>query len=219
MKDDDFKKLTETTREITEYYPETATFIGGMAVWHHCLYEGQEEFGAMTHDGDFVIGTYEFGDLKEMENLNRNLRLGKHEFHKNGFDFDVYVQHQTDLSVPVEEIISEGELINGSRVANLGHILKLKAVAAADRKDSTKGKKDQDDIIRILLCLRNKDIPANVERLDDDDCDIIKKAIKGEACVRLCRGNLHDAKMLRSTVQEVWSKIQRRNDPKGCDEV
>lgn len=216
MADEHSERLTEITRHITISYPETAVFIGEIAVWQHCLSESLADFGSTPHEGDFIIGKDDFMDLKDRENIIRDPRLGKYYFHKSGFTLNVHVQGHHDFAVPVEEIISESVLMNGVRVADQGHLLK---VAAATTAAPIISDKEQEAIIRILLCLRNKEIPANVERLDDDDCDIIKKAIKGEACVRLCRGNLHDAKMLRSTVQEVWSKIQRRNDPKGYEEV
>lgn len=215
MDNDDFNKLAQTTREITQTYPESATFIGGMAVWAHCNQNNLSRYAAMTHDGDFVIGLEEFGDLKELEVISRNSRLDKHEFKKNDFSFDVYAQYQNSLSVPVEEIISQSEVLDGARLADLGHLLKLKAAAAIDRKQSAKGEKDKDDLVRILLCLANKPISANLARLDDEDYAIIQEAIKGEACVRLCAGNLFEAKKMRSTVQDVWKAIVKANDPDG----
>lgn len=215
MESDDFNRLTGITQAITEIYPETATFIGEVAVWHHCLYDGQKDFDVVPWEGELVIGTYEFGELRELENVNRHTRLGKYHFEKNGVSFFVHPQHQTNLAVPVEEIISESEIFHRSRVANLGHILKLKAVAAHGRKDYEKRNRDQDDIVRTLLCLRDKEIPDNIGRLDHVDCGVVQKSIEGEATLRICKGDVHNAKTLRETVQDVWDRIITNNDQIG----
>lgn len=207
MDDEEWGDLLKEVEELGQFFPDTATFIGGMAVWNHCVAEGRHLLAAMTHDVDFVIGMAEFSDLKELEVVSHNTRLGKHEFIRGELSFDVYVQYQNSLAVPADEIISESETVNGVRVANLGHLLKLKAIAAMDRKNSTKGQKDADDIVRILLCLRERDIPANVQRLDDDELAIITDAVNGEAPVRLTRGNLFQAKALRTEAREALTKV------------
>ena len=213
MEKKDWEDLIGKVREMGEWFPDTLVFIGGIAVWARCM-EAENGYGAMTHDADIAIGDMEFSDLRSLEQVMTNRRLGKHEFIKGGFSFDVYEARSSKLPVPVDEIISESEVIhfgdgeNSIRVANLGHLLKMKAVAAKDRAHSMKGKKDQEDIIKILMLMENVSIPENIHRLDDDDMNVIDDAVKSDAVVRIASGNLHEAKPLRNQSKQMLQRIK-----------
>lgn len=213
MEKKDWEDLIVKVREMGEWFPDTLVFIGGIAVWARCE-EARNGYGAMTHDADIAIGDMEFSDLRSIEQVMTNRRLGKHEFMKGGFSFDVYETRSSKLPVPVDEIISESEVIHFSdgehsiRVANLGHLLKMKAVAAKDRAHSMKGKKDEEDIIKILLLMENEAIPENIHRLDEDDVSVIADSVKSDAVVRIVSGNLHEAKPIRNRAKQVLQRIR-----------
>jgi hypothetical protein len=154
----------------------------------------------MSHDGDLMIRIVDFSDLRDVEMVTPNRRLGKHQFLKNGFEFDVYVENQHDLAVPVDEAIAWSEIKHGIRVACLEHLLILKMKAYEDRAGSPKGVKDEDDIARILF--------AGLEwrkeclgRMTDEMISTCERIVAGDAPVRLMGGNLHHAKALRGRVR------------------
>lgn len=70
----------------------------------------------MTHDADFMIAISDYADLRDIEVVTANRRRGKHQFIKNDIEFDVYVQGQTNLAVPVDEAVAYSRVVSGVRV-------------------------------------------------------------------------------------------------------
>ncbi|MVT64858.1 hypothetical protein GPL21_07025 [Bradyrhizobium pachyrhizi] len=201
MNQGDWKRLLDTVSEIHELFPEGVAFIGGIAVYAHMMdTEGGARLAAMSHDGDLMIRLVDFSDLRDLEMLTPNRRLGKQQFVKNGFEFDVYVENQHDLVVPAEEVIAWSEIKNGIRVACLEHLLILKMKAYEDRAGSPKGAKDEEDIARILFAgLEWRKECLN--RMTDETLSTCERIVAGDAPVRLMGGNLHHAKALRGRIR------------------
>jgi hypothetical protein len=72
--------------------------------------------------------------------------------------------------------------------------------AYEDRKGTPKGEKDEDDVIRILLVADNFD-PEPLARLTDEMLADLGRIVEGDGPTRLCKGNLHQAKILRTQIQ------------------
>lgn len=208
MEPDQWEQLLRTARELQEWFPEGVAFIGGLATYAH-VYADEEtrNLWAASHDGDFMITLADLSDLRDIEALSANRRLGKQQFVKNGFEFDVYVETQHDLPVPVEEVIASSVVKCDLRIACSEHLLILKAEALIDRSGSAKGNKDEDDILRILLTIKDPEV-ENLWRLSDAHIEAIDRCVNSDAPVRLASGNLHQARQIRSRVQTAWKIVR-----------
>jgi hypothetical protein len=210
MNQDEWKRLLKAVAEIQEWFPDGVAFIGGIAVYAHAKAAADElaKFAAMSHDADFMILLPDFADLRDVEVLTPNRRLGKQQFVKDGFEFDVYVEGQHNLPVPADEAIAASEVKSGLRVACLEHLLILKMKAYEDRKGSDKGKKDEDDVMRLLL-LGDTWRAELLSRLTDEMVELLTRVASGDSAVRLSAGNLHEAKALRTKAQKSLVAIQK----------
>ncbi|WP_421423987.1 hypothetical protein [Agrobacterium rosae] len=202
MNDRDWEDLLEAVDQFQELFPEGLVFIGGIAVFAYA--KSKEEtaaFAAQSHDADFMILRSDFIELRDITMMTVNKRLSKHQFVEAGFEFDVYVEGQTDLAVPVDEAVANSEFRSGLRVACIEHLLILKAKALEDRKGTSKGNKDEDDMVRILLVAEEID-RERLSRLTEDALTEIRRAVDGDAPLRLARGNSHLARNLRNKARE-----------------
>lgn len=207
MDDNDWEDLLATVEQFQELFPEGLVFIGGIAVYAYA--RSKEEtaaFAAQSHDADFMILRSDYMELRDITMMTANKRLGKHQFVESGFEFDVYVEGQTDLVIPVDEAVANSELRSGLRVACIEHLLILKAKALQDRKGTSKGNKDEDDMVRILLVADEVD-GDRLSRLTDDALTEIRRAVEGDAPLRLARGNSHLARNLRNRARERLEEI------------
>lgn len=198
MTPEEWQSLLDAVAEIQEWFPDGLVFIGGIAVYAHAMSNPEtERFAAQSHDADFMIMLSEFADLRDIEALTPNKRLGKQQFVKSGFEFDVYVETQHHLAVPAAEAISEGMMRSALKVACPEHLLILKAKAMRDRRGSQKGDKDEDDVLRILMVAEDIDA-SRVLRLTDEMLQDLESAVDGDAAMRLAQGNSHQAKSIRA---------------------
>lgn len=209
MTDQEWEALLGIVNEFQEMFPEGLTFIGGIAVYAYAKSrETTSELAAQSHDADFVIGVPEYVELRDLVALTPNRRLSKQQFVQGGFEFDVYVEGQADLMVPVDEVISVSEERSGLRVAAIEHLLVLKADALKDRKGTSKGDKDEDDIVRVLLVSEQQLRPELLTRLDESLIAEIERAVRGDACLRLAYGNSHFARSLREKAKEKFNELR-----------
>ncbi|MGA2125780.1 MAG: hypothetical protein ABSG76_06460 [Xanthobacteraceae bacterium] len=198
MDDDEWNRLLRAAREIQKWFPEGVTFIGGLAVYAQAADRAETaKFASMSHDADFMILLPDFADLRDIEVLTPNRRLGKQQFSKDGFEFDVYVEGQHDLPVPVAEAVAWSQSKRELCVACPEHLLVLKLKAYADRKGTGKGSKDEDDVITLLLVGEawRKDC---LTRLTEQMLGDLERIVLGDAPTRLAQGNLHEAKAIRA---------------------
>lgn len=198
MAPEEWQSLLDAVAEIQEWFPEGLVFIGGIAVYAHAISNPDTvKFAAQSHDADFMIMLSEFTDLRDIEALTPNRRLGKQQFVKSGFEFDVYVETQHHLAVPAAEAVNEGVVRAGLKVACPEHLLILKAKAMRDRRGSQKGDKDEDDVVRILMVADDIDA-ARLLRLTDEMFEDLEAAVEGDAAMRLAQGNSHQARSIRA---------------------
>ncbi|MFX4299972.1 hypothetical protein [Pseudosulfitobacter pseudonitzschiae] len=200
-------RLLRATAEINDFFEDDIAFIGGVAVYAHAMmsrdYEGLAVF---SHDADFVIMLNAFADLRDLEVVTPSKNFRKQQFTKDYFEFDVYVQNQTDLRISVEEIVAASEEQYGLRVASLEHLLLLKIPALKDRKGSQKGEEDAQDIVRIMYLIDKPD-PLKLKRITEDDMLILSEANSLDHILPITNGNRHLAKNLKSVVENNFSKI------------
>lgn len=148
---EDWCALWRGVREMNEWFPDGLVMIGGIAVWLHAKTAIEDRYIDLSHDADFYLSLADYSDLREIEVVTQNRRLGKCQVIKNHIDFDVYVENQTDLVVPYAQALAQSVVLDGTRCACLGHLLTLKYQAWQDRKQSPKGEKDRRDLARILI--------------------------------------------------------------------
>lgn len=203
MDANEWGRLMGAVDEINSFFEEDIAFIGGVAVYAHAMARADSEaFAAFSHDADFVISLSAFADLRDIEYTTPNARLGKQQFVKAGFEFDVYVQYQNNLRIPTEEIIAGAEKRSGLMVASLEHLLILKTEAYKDRKGTSKGVKDAQDIVRILYLMETPDQDM-LERLTGADLDLVKGAVSQDIVISVLDGNRHYAKPVKTKVDEI----------------
>lgn len=212
----DWAKLVSAVEEIQEWFPDGIAFIGGIAVYAHAMSnEGGAELAAYSHDADFVMMLPEFADLRDLEVVTANPRMTKYQFIKSGFEFDVYVEHQSGLEVPVDEVVAGSVLKSGLRVASLEHLLILKLDAYHDRKGSAKGEKDEDDLVRILRFIGNPEAEL-LKRLKPSDVPVLEKIAKSDAVTRIMQGNNTREKTFRDiclqSVGNIRAVLRDEND-------
>ena len=208
MDDSEWQELLKSVAEIQQWFPDGVAFIGGIAVYAHLSgNQTTAKFAAMSHDADFMIRLADMADLRDIEVLTPNRRLGKQQFVKNGFEFDVYVEGQHDLPVPADEVIAWSQVKSGLRVACLEQLLVLKLKAYEDRAGSAKGDKDEDDVMRILFAGETWRKEC-LDRLTETMLADLEKIVGGDAPARLTGGNLHQAKMVRDKARESLAAIQ-----------
>src|ERR1700737_3387848 len=106
MDDSEWQELLKSVAEIQQWFPDGVAFIGGIAGFAHlAANETTSKFAGRSHDADFMIRLADMADLRDIEVLTPNRRLGKQQFVKNGFEFDVYGEGQHDLPVPADECL------------------------------------------------------------------------------------------------------------------
>lgn len=208
LTDEQWQTLLGAVNEMQKLFPEGIVFIGGIAVYAHALTkEETRNLAAQSHDADFMILLSDFVDLRDIEVLTSNRRPGEQQFFKAGYEFDVYVENQSDLVVPVAEAVAESEMASGLRVACPEHLLILKAKAMRDRRGSAKGDKDEDDIVRILLIAEGIDA-GRLTRLTDEMLEDLEHAVSGDAPLRLAKGNSHTARTLRQGARHRLDQVR-----------
>jgi len=221
VSEDEWKRLWRGAEEISAWFPDGCAFIGGLAVYAHCQDKGGlEKFAAFSHDADLVIVRADFMDLRDLEEVSANRRLGKHQFIKNDFEFDVYEEGSSGLIVPVPEIIAASSLRHGIRVASPEHLLALKLEAYKDRQRSSKGDKDAEDVVRLVAILAKEPIYAHrLKYLSDEHLDLLARTRSTATLLRMNGGNSFEAARLGEVFdagrEEIHAGLERlAKDPK-----
>ena len=105
-----------------------------------------------SKDIDIVLKKIEDIDfLKQKYNLKKNDKLKRYEIELDEIDVDIYVPYYSKLTIPPEEIVKHTTKIENIEVVIPEMLLILKQGAENDRSESTKGLKDQIDIITLLI--------------------------------------------------------------------
>lgn len=212
MNEGEFQELLTACVEIAESFPDGVVFIGGIAVYMHCINHSKtHSLAEFTHDADFYISLADMGDLRDIEEVTPNRRLQKHQLIKRGFEFDIYTERQSSLIVPYDQVIAHSVQYDLVRVACLEHLLVLKLEAYRDRQHSSKGRKDAKDLIRIALVAnelnRKLDMNLCVGYLDDEHLGLLAAIGKSPEFLALAKGNAKLAKNLRDTFKKAISGL------------
>ena len=118
--------------------------IGGWAVF---LYSQ----ALKSKDIDIVIDYAELARLKEEHDVFKNDRLKKYEIKTGEFDVDIYLPHYSNLGIVAEDIMKAVTVRNGFKVPSLEILFLLKVYAWQGRQGSTKGQKDELDLISLAI--------------------------------------------------------------------
>lgn len=118
--------------------------IGGWAVY---LYSKNLK----SKDIDIIIDYDVLAGLKETEEVFKNERLSKYEINAGYFDVDIYLPHYSKLGVEVEEIKKHIANKDGFVVPVLEILFLMKLFAWHNRRGSSKGQKDELDIIGLAV--------------------------------------------------------------------
>lgn len=138
-------QLTEKSWKILQDIRKKYDFIliGGWATY---LWTKQQK----SKDIDIVIGINELQKLKKLD-LRKNDRLKKYELKFDEIDVDIYVEHYSELAIPVKDIKNFSAETEGFNLISKEALLILKQGAEIDRENSIKGEKDRVDIISLLF--------------------------------------------------------------------
>lgn len=208
--DAQWQALWAGVRELAQWFADGMVLIGGLAVWLHARQAMQERLLDVSHDADFYLSLADYADLRDLEEVTANRRLGKHQIIKNGIDFDIYVEKHNDLVVPYDEALAYSVVIEGLRCACLEHLMALKCRAWLQRAASAKGQKDERDVARLLVLMGQAPViePQAAIWIDEASQRRLRDLV-GQPAVfrRLCAGNAHEARQWQARAQQGWSKL------------
>ena len=194
-------------------FQDDTVFIGGIAVYLHSVAAGlPPALVERSHDADLYISLPAYDDLRSIETVTSNPRLKKKQFIKYGMDFDVYLEHNNSLLVSYQDIFAGSGIIDGVRVASLEHLLLLKLMALAGRSGTPKGPKDERDVIRIVLLLKQYGVSrSRLERyFTAGMAQVLKNLSSSREFVTLTQGNFHEARALRDTYTATVSSLSKQ---------
>lgn len=204
--------VLQGVKELSESYEDDIVFIEGVAVFFHCKKnELTKRLVFASHDADFMISKAAFIDLRDEYECNANKRLGKQEMSICGESFGIYIQREHNLIVSFEKAKEFSVSIENICMAGLEHLLPLKLVAAIDRKSSSKGQKDQRDLVCLCYLIskeNNFNYDECVKYLDDSSLKHLKDLIEGNLILKICDSNSHLAKQVKSVVKETVEQLE-----------
>lgn len=197
---------------LSEAHGKSCLIIGGWAVWayHHA---------EMSHDGDIMVTAPVLSELRDQFRVTFTPQKRKHQFaNEEGYDVDIYVEHQHGLKVPFDEAQAHARSLSGMNVVCPEHLLVLKLGAARSRQGTAKGLKDQRDLIRLLQVMAG-DVPSLEapeilgRYLETDDWTFMTKVVSDVPLTEsVCRKNSFAAKALRRELISALTKIQNAAD-------
>ena len=216
VSEQEFSRLLQASAELAELFPDGLVYIGGIAIYVHAINQKKTQaLAETTHDADLYISLADMADLREVEELTSNRRLGKSQLVKRGFEFDVYTERHSSLRVPYDEVAAHSCVYDAFRVASLEHLLVLKLAAYEDRRGSVKGEKDARDILRIAAVADALGQPLRRELVlpyfSGDELNLLRAIAKGPAPAALAKGNAHEAKAYRSCIQAAIEELSKED--------
>jgi len=140
------QQVTDTSWRVLQNLAREVSFvlIGGWAVY---LYT----HSLKSKDIDMVVSLEELSKMKSQFNLIKNDRLKKYEVHQEEVDIDIYVEHYSNPGIPAEDLAKRIVTKEGFRVPAIEVLLFLKQNAWRERRGSAKGKKDEIDMLSLLI--------------------------------------------------------------------
>jgi hypothetical protein len=211
---DDFEALLGICAEMAGLYPGLV-YIGGIAVYFHAINtEAVAQYAETTHDGDFYIALADFADLRDIEELTPNRRLSKHQFLRDVWAFDVYLERQSGLIVPYDAVAAHAIQYAGVNVACIEHLVALKIEAYRDRKGTMKGGQDASDLLRLGCIAASGDFHGDLVSpyLTPEHCALLQDVHRSPEAVAMAEGNAQIAKQIRAAFQAMIDRID------GCQD-
>ena len=207
-KADGFEAILRTSESIATELPGVV-FIGGVAIYLHTVNNPRHaQKVESSHDSDFMISLSDFSALRDQVEVIYNSRLGKHQAIIGNVEFDVYVERRNNLIVPYDEAFAYSSAYGPLRVACLEHLFVLKLEAYSDRRGSSKGDKDERDLVRIASISGHVHSPElMLPYLDSKHLEVLEKLSRGSVFSEMCRGNSHDAKKLRQSFSRFVAEV------------
>lgn len=194
----DFDKILDGCRALSDMLTDVI-FIGGVAVYQHAISRKSSVPPEASHDADFMISRSDYGELRDLEEVTSNKRLGKHQMLSHEIEFDVYVEGANNLIVPYDAAAASAVVLQDLKVASLEHLLVLKLEALGQRGHSAKGEKDRRDLVQVGLLLGKSTKRTLLDPyLREDHLTDLVKIAKSSIFYNLCGGNAHEAKKMRS---------------------
>lgn len=118
--------------------------IGGWAVY---LYTK----ALKSKDIDILISYDGLDKLRLLyPNVYKNERLSKYEAILEDIQVDVYLPHFSKIGLPVEKLMHHTKLVDGFTVLDPNYLTVLKIITYADRKGTSKGRKDFLDLVSLV---------------------------------------------------------------------
>lgn len=194
-------KLFTEVKDLVRLFDTSLVFIGGVAVYLHALqHVSTSPLAGVLHDADFYISLAALADLRDIEQVTANTRSNKNQMVKGGFEFDIYVENKTTLRVKYDELQAHSVNIGGISVACLEHLLCLKLDAYSDRCASTKGIKDERDLIRIseIAAAQHFDFNLAAQYLTDDHIHLLNRVKTSQSFNQLTQRNAQKTKAMLS---------------------
>jgi len=201
---EEYYLLADTERSWTIYldvhasYPD-AILIGGWASWLHTR-------AARSHDIDLIVDASCLHDMKDALDLTENYNLGtaKWRGEYDGIHLDVYATYRsrlgTRLQLPVEHLVEHRLDIDGYPTVTKEALLVAKAAARLDRPDTLPGRKDADDMTRMLL---DGDEPWNFSLVGRIADRALPKEGTGSALVLEAIAGLEDEELGRRRARQL----------------
>jgi hypothetical protein len=216
---EEYYPLAETERSWAIYldvhasYPD-AILIGGWASWLHTR-------AARSHDIDLIVDASCLHDMKEALDLTENYNFGSPKWggDYDGIHLDVYATYRsrlgTRLQLPVEHLVAHRFDIDGYPTLTKEALLVAKAAARIDRPDTMPGRKDADDMVRMLLDGNDSWDFSRVGRIADcaapkegTGSALVLEAIAGLADEERTRGRARQLRELVKLVQETFLEMK-----------
>lgn len=145
------EKIKDLLTGFSEAFGNDCLVIGGWAVWAYNQVE-------MSHVGDIMVTAPVLSELRDQYRVTNTPQKRKHQFaNEEGFDVDLYVEHQHGLKVPFDEAQAYSLYLSGLHVVSPEHLMVLKLEAAKSRQGTAKGQKDQRDLLRLLQVVGQDD--------------------------------------------------------------
>lgn len=202
----EWDKVWAAVRELSDTYPSDVVVIGGVAVYLHAKASSSlpVEF---THDADMSVGLASWGDLREHYEVVINRRLSKAQITLGGVEVDLYPEHNNSLRIDFAELAMASDVIDGVRVASLGHLLLLKLNATAERWNSAHGAKDRRDVAKLLVLLEDAPADAVLSLATDADMELLVKVLKSNAFTEIAQRNAKLASRFRKAATAFVTRL------------
>ena len=152
-RDEQTRKAEAVLHKLHEIVPD-AIIIGG---WAAFLYGG----GQRSTDVDIAVQFVAFSKLQRAfgNAIEKKPHLSKYEMKLDGVSIDILVEYYSDPGIPIELLLEPHRTISGFQVMSPEGLLALKVCAWQDRRNRTKGDKDESDV------LGNTSEPGRLEKM------------------------------------------------------